>query len=94
MFVVTVTFRIKSGYEKAFRERIRDNARRSLSDEVGCHQFDVCENIEGTGELFLYELYADKAAFDAHKASVHFRAFDEATASMVADKQVACWERL
>lgn len=94
MYVVTVTFRIKSGHEQAFRERILENARRSLADEVGCHQFDVCESVESGAEIFLYELYADRAAFDAHKASSHFRTFDRATAQMVADKQVACWERL
>ena len=39
-------------------------------------------------EVFLYEVYADAVAFDAHLASAHFKAFDRATALMIADKIV------
>ncbi|MEM7522936.1 MAG: antibiotic biosynthesis monooxygenase [Pseudomonadota bacterium] len=38
--------------------------------------------------MFLYEVYDDAAAFDAHLASDHFKDFDAAVAPMVAAKTV------
>ena len=67
---------------------IRENAAASLREEPGCHHFDVCTSPDDPTEIFLYELYDDRAAFDAHLASEHFRAFDAMTADWVADKQV------
>ena len=43
-----------------------------MRDEPGCLRFDVC-SVEGDEHRFvLYELYADAAAFAAHKAAPHF----------------------
>ncbi len=45
--------------------------------EPGNVRYDLFrENREGTGPvLHLYEIYVDRAAFDAHIASPHFQAF-------------------
>lgn len=91
MYVVTVRFEIKPGHEDAFLPAIMDNARASLTDEPGCHRFDVAIGEAGRGDVFLYELYADRAAFEAHLASPHFKAFDAHVADWVASKDVACF---
>ena len=41
--------------------------------------------------VFLYELYDDAAAFDAHRGMPHYRRFDAGTAAMIASKDVATW---
>ena len=38
--------------------------------------------------MFLYEVYDDRAAFDAHLATPHFIAVDEATTGMIISKTV------
>ena len=38
--------------------------------------------------VYLYEIYDDQAAFDAHIASRHYADFDRASAGIVASKQV------
>jgi quinol monooxygenase YgiN len=45
--------------------------------EPGNRRYDLfCEAREGKGPvLHLYEIYVDRAAFDAHIASPHFQAF-------------------
>ena len=53
-----------------------ENARASLNDEPGCHQFDVCFAADDPGRCFLYEVYTDRGAFDAHLGMAHFKAFD------------------
>ena len=55
--------------------------------------FEVCEAKEGS-EIFLYELYDDKAAFDAHLATEHFRSFDKMVSSWVVDKRVTTYAKI
>ena len=89
MFAVTVTFDIHAEHLEAFVPAMLDNARTSRADEPGCLQFDVCQ--DGT-RIFLYELYTDRAAFDVHLGSAHFRAFDAQVAPMVRSKDVHLFE--
>ena len=44
--------------------------------------------------MFLYEVYDDRKAFDAHLATLHFKQFDPAVAPMVASKAVRVLERV
>lgn len=91
MFAVLVTFQIKAGCMDSFLPLMKDNAATSLQKEPGCHVFDIC--LDGH-EVFLYELYDDRAAFNTHLTSDHFLNFDAATAAMVADKQVRLYDEV
>ena len=88
MHVVTVEFRIESGQMERFLPLIQDNAKSSLADEPGCQVFDVCRDPAAPDAVFLYEVYDDEAAFQAHLASPHYASFDAAANALVADKQV------
>ena len=94
MFVVTVTFHIRPGQEAAFTDRVRRQAEDSLSAEPGCHRFDVCATPEAPGRIFLYEIYEDEAAFQAHLETSHFKSFDQDVASWIEDKAVQTWTLL
>jgi quinol monooxygenase YgiN len=87
-FVIVVDFKIKPGRMADFRKLIDDNARASVRDEPGCSRFDVCANRKDADRVLLYEIYDDRAAFDAHLKTRHFAVFNEASASLVADKIV------
>ena len=95
MYVVTVAFEIRPEAAAAFLPLMLENARASLAEEPGCLRFDVCREEAADDappvRVFLYEIYRDRGAFDAHLASAHFQSFDAATRPMVASKQVASW---
>ena len=91
MHVVTVLFTIQAAHYPNFLSAMLQNAATSLADEPGCSQFDVCEGTNHT--IFLYEIYADAAAFELHLASKHFVAFNQKTAPWVANKQVQIFSR-
>ena len=93
MYVVAVDFRIHPGRIEAFLPLMLKQARNSLDNEPGCRTFDVCQNPKTTEEVFLYEVYDNRAAFDAHMASDHFRTFDAAVADLVAEKHVRFLDR-
>ena len=87
-FVIVVDFKLKPGARQAFRKLIDSNARASCRDEPGCRQFDVLEPDGEADRILLYEIYDDRAAFDAHLKSRHFADFDSASKDMVAEKTV------
>jgi quinol monooxygenase YgiN len=87
-FVIVVDFKIKPGEMKSFRRLIDENAKASVRDEPGCRRFDVLANPKDADRILLYEIYDDRAAFDAHRQTPHFAAFDRSSAALVADKTV------
>ena len=88
-FVIIVDFRLKSGAKAAFLHLINENARASCREEPGCQRFDVLASNGEPDRIVLYEIYDDRAAFDAHIKTSHFARFNEASAPLVADKKVS-----
>ena len=73
---------------EAFDSAIVANATASRDTEPGCRQFDVCRDPADAALFFLYELYDDEAAFQAHLQSPHFLQMNAATTPWVESKQV------
>lgn len=93
MYIVTVEFVIKPEDVQRFMPLAVDNARASRGQEPGCWQFDVCVMPEAPNLVFLYEVYGDRGAFEAHLATAHYRSFDAAVRDMVAGKVVRTYVR-
>jgi autoinducer 2-degrading protein len=91
-YVVLVEFRLKSGSRGDFRPLVDENARTSARMEAGCRCFDVIEPAGDPDAVLLYEIYDDRAAFDAHVASQHYARFDSASAGYVVGKSVTVGE--
>lgn len=94
MFVVTVTFVIKSENLDDFMAAMTRQAHNSLTREQGCLQFDVCRDQQNPKRVFLYEVYSDRAAFDAHLQTTHFLDFDKTVAPWTEAKVAEQWERV
>jgi quinol monooxygenase YgiN len=88
MLALVVEFRIKPEHIADFAAAIEANARASRDTEPGCRQFDVCRDPADASLFFLYELYDDEAAIQAHLKSAHFLQMDAASASWVQGKTV------
>ena len=92
MFVVTVTFEAYPERAVEFLARVHIQAADSLANEEGCHRFDVCIDPAQPERVFLYEVYSDAEAFQAHKATANFAAFDAEAGLMLRSKVVEIWE--
>jgi quinol monooxygenase YgiN len=64
----------RPGLAGAFRERIVELVRQ-VRREPGCVTFTAYEARDTPGRFYLYEIYTDAAAFDAHLKTDHVRAF-------------------
>lgn len=87
-FVITVEFILKPGTMASFRKLIDQNARESCAHEPGCRRFDVLIPNDSADRVFLYEIYDDRNAFDAHLKSRHFDAFNRESQAQVVAKNI------
>ncbi len=89
-YAITVEFKLKPGCMDAFLALVRDNAAASVREEADCSRFDVLVPRDSArpDTVTLYEIYADRAAFDVHLATRHFLEFDRATRDMVLAKLI------
>lgn len=94
MYVVTVDFLLQPERTEDFMQSMLANARQSREHEPGCRRFDVCRNMADPARVFLYEVYTDRAAFDAHLASAHYQNFDSRVAGMVISKDVRTYDEV
>jgi quinol monooxygenase YgiN len=94
MYVVIVDFAIKPEHAVEFAKAVSENARASTAREPACRQFDVCVSPDDPSSFFLYELYDDRAGFEAHLATAHYKSFDQLVQPWIADKKVRLLQRI
>lgn len=87
-FAISVTFRIKPEHVNAFQTRVLQQARDSVENESGCHQFDVLVAESDPSTFVLYETYTDAPAFADHRLTPHFLDFDATVTAWVESKDV------
>jgi (4S)-4-hydroxy-5-phosphonooxypentane-2,3-dione isomerase len=87
-FVITVAFDLHEGRLPEFLPMIVENANRSRTVEPGCERFDVLVPKGSGNQVFLYEIYKDKAAFEEHLRTQHFLDFNSASAGLVKAKKI------
>ncbi|MEM7059360.1 MAG: putative quinol monooxygenase [Pseudomonadota bacterium] len=87
MYLVAVTFQIVPDRAASFAARVAQQATDSLTEE-GCQRFDVWQAPDNPAKVFLYEIYDDRAAFEVHLATDHFKAFDAEVGPWIEEKAV------
>ena len=94
MLAVCVDFEIDLVSLDAFLTIIEKNVSDSLANEVGCHQFDIAQDLQNPTKIFLYELYDDAAASELHKQASHHLEFNQASSEMVISKSVCFLQKI
>ena len=88
-FGITVSFELVAGVFDQFYELVCENAAASIRLEHDCLRFDVLTPLDGNStSVLLYEIYANRTAFDLHLGSTYFKNFDERTRDLVRRKTV------
>ncbi|ABR84215.1 TPA: antibiotic biosynthesis monooxygenase [Pseudomonas aeruginosa] len=73
MYCIFIKTRLRPGCAEAFIDAIQVNAAASVSTEPGCLVFDVSRDRQDPDLVYLYEIYRDDAAYEAHTRTAHFR---------------------
>jgi len=70
-----------------FIEAVKENGANSVK-EPGCREFNITVLASNPNHVFLYEVYDNAAALDAHRNTEHFKKFAATTANMVTGRNV------
>ena len=83
---LVVELKMKDGQRDAFVDRVRQHGEICLDQEPGCLQFDVLVPTDGSNRVFLYEVYTDQAAIEAHMATPHMAEYRRDTDPMIEER--------
>ena len=72
MYVIIAPLQIKEGNKEKFLEALLPNAQAAANTEPGCLRFDVIQDAGDPNRVWVYEIYVDEAAFQAHTSSEHY----------------------
>jgi autoinducer 2-degrading protein len=94
MHVVVVFLEAEAGRQGELADALTVHAKTCLEREPGCHRYDVClDPLEGTAFL-LYEIYADEAAYRAHRELPHYAEFRVLTDPWTRSRRVLTYRAL
>jgi quinol monooxygenase YgiN len=92
--VHTAHLRVREDIVAQFRARLLRHAGTTLEAEPGCSRFDVHQENSDPTLFFLYEVYADETALEAHRAAPHYLAFREDVKDWVTERTWWFWTKL
>ena len=82
-----VTLTCEAGRHAAFFERVRDHAATCPAEESGCWRFDVLVPEDDDDTVFLYEVYADDAAVEAHLRADRMAVYMQDVGTLLTNRQ-------
>ncbi len=73
MFSIFVTITVQPDRVDDFIQACYGDAQGATRDEPGCFRFDLNQDPEVANRFYLYEVYRDEKAFEAHLEAPHFQ---------------------
>ena len=73
---------------------MKNQAKNSLQNEVGCKRFDICLRKDEPDQVFLYEVYDSLESIEIHRSTEYFKQYSAATADLVAEKVVTTYDEI
>ena len=82
VYINAVDLDIAPGQMEKYIEAIKENGAASVK-EPGCREFNITVMADNPNHVFLYEVYDNEAALNAHRNTEHFKKYQATTANMV-----------
>ena len=86
-YINAVDLDIAPGQMAIFIEAIKENGAASVK-EPGCRVFNISVLANDPNHVFLYEVYDNEAALNAHRMTDHFKKYQAAVAKIVTGRNV------
>jgi autoinducer 2-degrading protein len=87
VYINAVDLDINPADTAKFLEFVKENGAASVK-EPGCREFNITVLAKDPNHVFLFEVYDNEAALNAHRTTDHFKKFAAATANMVTGRNV------
>jgi (4S)-4-hydroxy-5-phosphonooxypentane-2,3-dione isomerase len=86
LFIAAVEYDVVPGKVDDFLAALKENAAASVK-EPGCRELNVTVSQKDPNHLFIFEVYDNAAAAEAHTATEHFKKYKAATKDLVVKRQ-------
>jgi autoinducer 2-degrading protein len=87
LFIAAVEYDVTPGKVDDFLAAVNENAAASVK-EPGCRELNVTVSQKDPNHVFIFEVYDNAAAAEAHLATEHFKKYKAATKDLVVKRQV------
>jgi len=87
LFVNAVDIDVKPGEIDKYLAALRENGAEAVK-EPGCRVFNIHVRADNPNHVFIYEVYENAAALEAHRQTPHFKKYAATTGGMVAKREV------
>jgi (4S)-4-hydroxy-5-phosphonooxypentane-2,3-dione isomerase len=84
-YINAVDIDVVPGQIDNYLAAIKENGAASVH-EPGCRAFNITVAQTDTNHIFIFEVYDNAAAFDAHKQTGHFKKYAATTKEMIAKR--------
>ncbi len=86
LLVMAVDYDVVPGQIDNFLAALRENGAASVK-EPGCRELNVTVSQKDPNHVFIFEVYDNAAALEAHLATEHFKKYKAVTKDMVAKRE-------
>ena len=87
VYINAVELDIAPGETAKYIELIKENGAAAVK-EPGCREFNISVLASNPNHVFLYEVYDNESALNAHRATDHFKKYQAAVANMITSRNV------
>jgi (4S)-4-hydroxy-5-phosphonooxypentane-2,3-dione isomerase len=84
-YINAVDIDVVPGQIDAYLAALKENGAAAVH-EPGCHEFNITISPKDPNHVFLFEVYDNDAAFQAHRATDHFKKYAATTKDMIAKR--------
>ena len=88
LYINAVEIDVVPGQIENYLAAIKEVGAAAIKTEPGCSEFNITVSQKDPNHLFIFEVYDNAAAFDAHLKSDHYKKYAAAAKDIVAKREV------
>jgi (4S)-4-hydroxy-5-phosphonooxypentane-2,3-dione isomerase len=86
LYINAVDIDVAPGQIDNYLAALKENGAAAVKQEPGCHEFNITVSQKDPNHVFIFEVYDNAAALDAHRQTDHFKKYAAITKEMVAKR--------
>jgi (4S)-4-hydroxy-5-phosphonooxypentane-2,3-dione isomerase len=86
LYINAVDIDVVPGQIDDYLAAVKENGAAAVKQEPGCREFNITVSQKDPNHVFIFEVYDNAAALDAHRQTDHFKKYAALTNEMVAKR--------
>jgi autoinducer 2-degrading protein len=87
LYINAVDIDVVPGQIENYLAALKENGATAVQTEPGCREFNIAVSRSDPNHVFIFEVYDNSAALDAHRQTDHFKKYAATTKDMVAKRE-------